>query len=86
MSLKPLHGEELKEWEEAKRYKDERMLIHIMNKMHKDMKDATLLWYGSKTREYFVEHDMYWVSDVRMIDELELEMKKDSEWMKGLFE
>ena len=86
MSSDKLNSQKLEDWEKAKRYKDERMLLHIMEKMNKDIKSAALLWYGSKTREYFDRHDMYWVSDTRMLDELEMELKNDPGWMKGLFE
>lgn len=66
--------------------KDVRILNLIMGYLGKSREDAVELWYNSKTRAYLVENEMCWVSDVRMLDELEMEIAGNDHWMMGSFE
>lgn len=75
-----------KEVYEMFQYKDARILNLIMGYLGKSREDAVELWYNSKTRDYLVENEMCWVSDVRMLDELEMEMAGNDHWMVGSFE
>lgn len=75
-----------KEVYEMFKYKDARILNLIMQYLGKSREDAVELWYRSKTRSYLVENEMCWVSDVRMLDELEMEIAGNDHWMMGSFE
>lgn len=75
-----------KEVYEKFKIKDARILNLIMQYLGKSREDAVALWYNSRTRAYLVENKMCWVSDVRMLDELEMEMSGNDHWMVGSFE
>ena len=75
-----------KEVYEKFKIKDARILNLIMQYLGKYREDAVELWYNSKTRAYLVENEMCWVSDVRMLDELEMEIAGNDHWMMVSFE
>lgn len=50
------------------------------------IKDATNLWYLSKTKKFLEDNNLYFASPARCYYELLLEMTNSPRWMRGSFE
>lgn len=65
---------------------DEFVISSLVSDLNYELLEATELWYHSKTRHLIQEvYDMYYLSRVRCLDELEKEINKDLTWMYGTF-
>lgn len=68
-------------------FKD-KVVVDILVRKGYSIKEALRLWETSESRKRFMDpvEDLVWVSADRMVEELERELKDDSQWFAFPFE